>query len=272
MSRLRPIPTRRSDVVTFELEGVSREVLEHLAARAAHGTLRVAPSPEIMLTLQNKALQKQWLSRHDFPTADYRLTDGAPPDLDAVLAHLGLPLVQMTAFAGYDGRVARTVTTLAEEVVASINGIGVFAVEMFVTNEHELLINVISPRMHNPGHLTLEACETSQFSQHLRAVTGQALGPVMQRRPAVMKNLLFTPALADLCRTDARSFVSGNGGAFVNWYGKKEERAMRKMGHVTALAADLAAADRTLRERIARDKEQLRATVMAKADKVSRRG
>lgn len=307
---------RRSDVVTFEIEGVSREVLEYLAARAAQGTLKVAPSPEIMLTLQNKVLQKQWLSRHGFPTADFQLIDGTPPDLDAVQARLGLPLVQKTAVGGYDGRgvqiirgqagleqlwpaagvleafvphalelavvtaraadgsqlsyspvamafnaganvletvrspagvsqrIARMATSLAEEVVNSLEGIGVFAVEMFVTTQHELLINEISPRVHNSGHLTLEACETSQFSQHLRAVTGLAMGPVTQRRPAVMQNVLFTPELAELCRTDAHCVVSGDGSAFVHWYGKKEGRPMRKMGHVTALAADVAAAER----------------------------
>jgi phosphoribosylaminoimidazole carboxylase (NCAIR synthetase) len=69
----------------------------------------------------------------------------------------------------------------------------------------QVLINEISPRVHNAGHYTLEACASSQFEQHLRAVSGMPLSDTTQRRPGVMRNLLCTPALKheDLHR-DAR--------------------------------------------------------------------
>lgn len=303
------------DVVTFELEAVSPEVLKYLACRAAAGQVRVAPGPEVMLLLQDKSRQKQWLARQGLPTARYRLMEDADRTPDELVAELGMPLVQKRSQGGYDGLgvqvirrpedlgrlwsgpsvveafvphllelsvvvargedgtvksyapvalsfdpeanvletatapadvpepVAREALALGERIVTLLEGVGVFAIEMFLTAEHELLINEISPRVHNSGHLTLEACETSQFHQHLLAITGAPLGPVTQPRPAVMRNVLYKPELANLCGVEAVRFVSGRGDVFVHWYGKKEGTPMRKMGHVTALAKDARTAD-----------------------------
>jgi 5-(carboxyamino)imidazole ribonucleotide synthase len=308
------------DVVTFEIELVAPEVLQHLAARSGDGGPRVAPSPEIMLIVQNKSLQKQWLEKHGFPTPQFELLCGGTPDGAALRERFGLPLVQKAAVGGYDGRgvqilrteqslselwpipslvetfvpnarevavltsrgldgsiatyaptamrfhgeanvldeviapadlpaaVARRAVEIAEGIVTRFGGVGVFAVEMFVTEDDRVLVNEVSPRVHNSGHHTIEACRTSQFAQHVRAVAGLPLGPVEQQRAAVMKNVLYTPELENLCSVDSVRFASGRGDVFVHWYGKKVGRPQRKMGHITALAADVQTAERNARQ------------------------
>jgi 5-(carboxyamino)imidazole ribonucleotide synthase len=309
------------DLVTFEIESVAPAVLEHLANLARDRGLRVYPDPQIMLTLQNKVLQKEWLRRHGFPSSDHVVLHGGVPDTAALVARFGLPFVQKAAFGGYDGRgvqiirteadlaglwtgpslieafvahdqeiavltargadgavvsyppaglrfnvganvletvvcpatlpeaVARRATDLAERIVAALDGVGLFAAEMFVTGEDEVLVNEISPRVHNAGHLTIEGFETSQFAQHLRAVAGLPLGSVAQVRPAAMRNILYTADL-DL-PTGPAHVVPGTGSesgdrassVFVHWYGKKGAKALRKVGHITALAVDGDAAE-----------------------------
>ena len=129
---------------------------------------------------------------------------------------------------------------LTEQILARLDGVGVFAVEMFITDDNELLINEISPRVHNAGHHTLESCPTSQFEQHMRAVAGLALGDVTQIQPAVMKNLLAGPALPEL--SEQPSVTQPREGEYVHWYGKREARPFRKMGHLTCLDEDLKSA------------------------------
>jgi phosphoribosylaminoimidazole carboxylase (NCAIR synthetase) len=112
----------------------------------------------------------------------------------------------------------------------------VFGVEMFLLAGGEVLINEISPRVHNAGHYTLEACASSQFEQHLRAVSGMPLADSTQRSPAAMRNLLCTPALRSRRLHDARRALTGQRhGSSVYWYGKSPARLMRKLGHITAL-------------------------------------
>lgn len=120
--------------------------------------------------------------------------------------------------------------TLATRAIDRLGSPGLFAVELFLRVDGTLLVNEISPRVHNAGHHTLEACPTSQFEQHLRAVVGLPLGETQPTRQAVMHNLLWTPELE---RTGAPS--AHGDGEFVHWYGKREPRPWRKMGHVTRL-------------------------------------
>ncbi len=116
------------------------------------------------------------------------------------------------------------------------NGLGVTGVEMFLSPTGGILVNELAPRPHNSGHYTIEACETSQFENHLRGVLDLPLGDVRMRSPAAaMVNLLGTttgPARPD---TAAALAVEG---AHLHLYDKAEVRPGRKMGHVTALAGD----------------------------------
>lgn len=130
--------------------------------------------------------------------------------------------------------IAEQATRFAEQVVEHLSGAGVFGVEMFVTATDEIMINEIAPRVHNSGHYTTEACVTSQFEQHIRAITGMPLGSTALKVPAaVMVNLLGVqdaPATqAGLAQALAIPDVT------VHLYGKHQEKPERKMGHITAI-------------------------------------
>jgi len=116
---------------------------------------------------------------------------------------------------------------VARKIADALDYVGVFCVELFVTKSGELLVNEIAPRVHNSGHWTLEACLTSQFEQHIRAIAGWPLGSTARHSDAVMENIIGAEA-ADWQALAAR------GGA-LHLYGKSEIRAGRKMGHITWL-------------------------------------
>jgi 5-(carboxyamino)imidazole ribonucleotide synthase len=106
-------------------------------------------------------------------------------------------------------------------------------VEYFVTRSGQVLVNEIAPRTHNSGHLTIEACETSQFAQQVRAVCGLPLGSTRRVAPAAMANLL-----GDCWEHGEPDWAAALGvpGVSLHLYGKSEARPGRKMGHLTALA------------------------------------
>jgi 5-(carboxyamino)imidazole ribonucleotide synthase len=122
---------------------------------------------------------------------------------------------------------------IARAILEKLDVVGVLCVEFFLTKDGELLVNELAPRPHNSGHLTFDACLTSQFEQQLRAVCGLPLGSTEILRPAAMANLL-----GDLWNTgeprwaDALKFPNVK----LHLYGKAEPRAGRKMGHLTAPA------------------------------------
>jgi 5-(carboxyamino)imidazole ribonucleotide synthase len=128
---------------------------------------------------------------------------------------------------------------MARTVLDQLGVVGVLCVEFFVTRDGRLLINELAPRPHNSGHLTVDACVTSQFEQQLRAVCGLPLGSSAMHRPAAMANLLgdiWTPGEPNWPAACAFPDVK------LHLYGKLEPRPGRKMGHLTALnhAADKA--------------------------------
>ncbi len=139
----------------------------------------------------------------------------------------------------------RAATDLAESLVASLGVVGVCAVELFQTSDGRLLVNELAMRPHNSGHITIEACETSQFHQHLRAVLDWPLGSTALRSPAATVNLIGGPAGID--PIDGCSRALGVHGAHVHLYAK-EPRAGRKLGHVTALGSDVEEALEIARE------------------------
>lgn len=154
--------------------------------------------------------------------------------------------------ADIDPGTATTATELAERVVTLLNGVGVFAVEMFLTPAGEVLINEISPRVHNSGHLTLDACNVSQFEQHVRAVVGLPLVNVKALSPAVMANILYCEAMREHCPDRPVAYRETHPGVSVYWYGKAPGMSGRKMGHINVVADNvqlaLERADGALRE------------------------
>ncbi len=134
------------------------------------------------------------------------------------------------------------------EAVKAVGGVGVTAVELFETESGEILVNELAPRPHNTGHYSIEACHTSQFENHARAVLGWPLGDPSLRVPvAVMVNVLGEREGEVRPVIDAALGVPGVG---VHLYGKAHVRPKRKMGHVTATGTD-AAETRTRAERAA---------------------
>jgi len=122
---------------------------------------------------------------------------------------------------------------VAFDVLDSLEGRGVYGIELFETREGAILVNEIAPRPHNSGHWTIEGAVCSQFEQHLRAVLGWPLGNTERRSPAVTANLLGDvdePKPAELNGSEA---ILETDAASLHWYGKREARPLRKMGHVT---------------------------------------
>jgi 5-(carboxyamino)imidazole ribonucleotide synthase len=144
---------------------------------------------------------------------------------------------------------AREATDLARRILEALNVVGLLTVELFVTHEGQLVVNELAPRTHNSGHLTLDACVTSQFEQQVRAVCGLPLGSVELLRPAAMANLLgdvWQGGEPDWRRALEDPWVK------LHLYGKTEPRAGRKMGHLTALGENVQ--DAVARVRLARQR------------------
>ena len=122
---------------------------------------------------------------------------------------------------------------MARDIAEALDLVGVLCVELFVLRDGSLLVNELAPRPHNSGHLTIDACVTSQFEQQVRAVCGLPLGSTRSLSPAAMANLL-----GDLWAEGEPDWAAACAfaGAKLHLYGKSEARPGRKMGHVTALA------------------------------------
>lgn len=144
--------------------------------------------------------------------------------------------------------VVMQVEAIVSTLLTSLDAVGIFGIELFLTPDDKVLVNEIAPRTHNSGHFTLDACDTSQFEQHLRAVCGLPLGnPAMRSPAAVMVNLLgYEQSQSDYL--SKRQQLAALPGAHVHWYGKTESRPGRKLGHVTVLLPDT---DRQRAEQIA---------------------
>ncbi|MGH7246281.1 MAG: 5-(carboxyamino)imidazole ribonucleotide synthase [Candidatus Levyibacteriota bacterium] len=123
---------------------------------------------------------------------------------------------------------------LAISVMEHLGGAGVFGIEMFLRKDGKVLVNEIAPRVHNSGHHTIEANETSQFEQHIRAITDMPLGRTDMIVPAaVMVNILGERE--GKAKPQGVENATNLTGVFVHLYGKMETRRERKMGHITAI-------------------------------------
>ena len=135
--------------------------------------------------------------------------------------------------AGLPAAVLDSAREMAAAVLEKLDVVGVACVEFFVTRDGRVLVNEIAPRPHNSGHLTIFACETSQFEQQVRAICGLPLGSPRQLAPAAMANLL-----GDCWKNGEPDWAAALTvpGVSLLLYGKGEPRPGRKMGHLTALA------------------------------------
>ncbi|XP_059440283.1 phosphoribosylaminoimidazole carboxylase, chloroplastic isoform X2 [Corylus avellana] len=146
--------------------------------------------------------------------------------------------------------IRKRATDVAYRAVSSLEGAGIFAVELFLTGDGQILLNEVAPRPHNSGHQTIESCYTSQFEQHLRAVVGLPLGdPSMKVPAAIMYNILGEdegePGFILAHQLIRRAL--GIPRATVHWYDKPEIRKQRKMGHVTIVGPSMSDVEQRLK-------------------------
>lgn len=142
--------------------------------------------------------------------------------------------LKVIAPAQIDKPIKEKAQEIALNAVKAIDGIGVFGIEFFLTQDNEILLNEIAPRPHNSGHYTIEACYTSQFENCIRAILNLPLGSTEMIKPAaVMINTLGEREGSGV-PTNITDFL-GNNKTKLHLYGKSASRIGRKMGHITTI-------------------------------------
>ncbi|MFV8828689.1 5-(carboxyamino)imidazole ribonucleotide synthase [Alkalihalobacterium sp. APHAB7] len=144
--------------------------------------------------------------------------------------HVNNILHQTIVPARIEARIQGQAKEMAIRLASGLEMVGTLAVEMFYTGEGELYINELAPRPHNSGHYTMNACETSQFEQHIRAVCNWPLGHATLLKPVVMVNILGEHLPRVLQKIDQFQDMK------LHLYGKAEAKKGRKMGHINVLA------------------------------------
>lgn len=141
--------------------------------------------------------------------------------------------------ADLDPEISKEALDLATKMISTFKICGLLAVEMFLDENNQLLINEVAPRPHNSGHHTIESAFTSQYEQHLRAISNLPLGSTRLIIPSVMVNLLGDRGYSGPVKYTGLKDCMAVEGVKIHLYGKKETRPYRKMGHATILDADI---------------------------------
>lgn len=149
--------------------------------------------------------------------------------IDSILHETSVP-------ANIPDKASKLAMEVASKVMEIFDGIGMFCVEMFVTNDNDILVNEVAPRPHNSGHYTIEGCVTSQFENHIRAVVGLPLGDTGLISPTVMINLLGEAGYNGNTVVEGLDKALALKGVSVHIYGKAQTKPKRKMGHITVTA------------------------------------
>lgn len=146
--------------------------------------------------------------------------------------------------ARIDPAVAEKARAIALNVSEKFNHVGLLAVEMFQTEDDEIIVNEVAPRPHNSGHYSIEASYTSQFENHLRAVLDLPLGNTDSKVAGIMVNLVGAEGFSGDVVYENIETILGWNGVTPHIYGKKQTRPFRKMGHVTIVNSDITEARR----------------------------
>ena len=141
--------------------------------------------------------------------------------------------------ANISKEMAKKAHEITHKLIRAWKHIGLLAVEFFVDNENNLLINEVAPRPHNSGHLTIEGANTSQFEQHIRAILNAPLGKTRFDQPAIMANVVGPQELIGTFVYEGVDHILNTPKAALHIYGKKTTKPQRKMGHITLTGADL---------------------------------
>ena len=304
--------SKKADIITYEIESGDSNVLKSVEINA-----EINPSPDTLKTIQDKFLQKTFLSENKIPVAEFIKIESIE-DLHEGLNKFGYPALLKARRDAYDGRgnykidspndisqafdyfqgqklmlekfipfkmevsviaarntkgeiktyplveniheknilretiaparvseeISKKSEKIAQETMSVLKGAGVFGIEMFVTNNDEILINEIAPRVHNSGHHTLQSSETSQFEQHLRAILGLELGSVKLVRPTVMYNILGSEGFEG----EYQPIEISEKNVFLKMYGKKISKPQRKLGHANFVANEEESIDELLKK------------------------
>ncbi|WP_405251711.1 5-(carboxyamino)imidazole ribonucleotide synthase [Dokdonia sp. Asnod3-C12] len=150
--------------------------------------------------------------------------------------------------ARIDENVANKARAIAEQVSNAFGHVGLLAVEMFQTEDDEILVNEVAPRPHNSGHYSIEGSFTNQFEQHLRAILDLPLGNTDSKVASVMVNLVGDEGHTGAVKYKNIEQIMAMDGVTPHIYGKKETRPFRKMGHVTIVNHNLAKARQVAQE------------------------
>lgn len=134
--------------------------------------------------------------------------------------------------------IAVSADELAKQLITELGLVGLLAVEFFWLKDDTLWVNEVAPRPHNSGHQTIEGNVTSQYEQHLRAITGEPLGDTSSKGYAVMVNLLGSGGHEGKTKIIGLDFLAKQTGAFLHDYHKAITRPNRKMGHITVVNED----------------------------------
>ncbi|TXK75349.1 5-(carboxyamino)imidazole ribonucleotide synthase [Mesonia sp. HuA40] len=296
------------DILTFEIESVNIEALEHLEQK---GKL-VYPSAFTLKKIQNKGDQKEFYLKEEIPTAPFtRYQSKDELVTDWVQKKKTFPFIWKSCTGGYDGKgvavikskedliplpdvpciaeeminfknelavivarnangevktypvvemefhpeanqveyvicpariadeVAQNARAVAHKVSESFEHVGLLAVEMFQTQDDQILVNEVAPRPHNSGHYSIEASFTNQFEQHIRAVLNLPLGATESKVGGVMVNLVGEENYNGPVHYQNIEKIMQLPGVTPHIYGKKETRPFRKMGHVCIVNKDI---------------------------------
>ncbi len=147
--------------------------------------------------------------------------------------HVNNILYETIVPARVSSEVEKRAAELAMKIANELNLVGTLAIEMFLTKDEKLYVNELAPRPHNSGHYTIEACNISQFGQHIRAICGWPLMDVKLLSPAIMVNVLGQHMQGVI------NGINKNPHWFVHFYEKKEVKQDRKMGHITILTKEI---------------------------------
>lgn len=145
-------------------------------------------------------------------------------------------------------KVADKAQKIALQVSKAFDHVGLLAVEMFQTEDDDILVNEVAPRPHNSGHYSIEASYTSQFEQHLRAILDLPLGATDSKVAGIMVNLVGEEGHSGPVHYENISNIMAIEGVTPHIYGKRETRPFRKMGHVTIVNEDMKEARRIAEE------------------------
>ena len=299
---------KKVDTLTIEIENVNVEALKALEKEG----VKVYPDSNTLATIQNKAEQKRFYTKHQSPTAAFKAYNNKSTLEKAVSENVQfLPFVWKSARFGYDGNgvkiirkhsdidqlpngeciaedlipfknelavivarnpkgeiksypvvemefhpeanqveyvlcparipesVAKKATDVALKTAAAFQHVGLLAVEMFLTQNDNILINEVAPRPHNSGHQTIEASQTSQFEQHLRAILNLPLGSTKNKACGVMVNLVGAEGYQGAVVYKNIEAIMALEGVTPHIYGKKMTRPFRKKGHVTIVNSSI---------------------------------